>query len=200
MATLGLTKLGAINRMAWWTNQLSYAALDTGGTSDAGRAEEMLDQVTTEILTAGLEFNVERGKEYTPSGSPLKITLGTEVLAVWGSGRHAYRHFDALNGYVFDVDRYSNQFPDATTICLDVVHNASTWDDLPPTAKEYIAWTACRKWHQINNGDPQRDAWIIEHMLSAARAARPLTQLPGQSIATAQPFVPTGGKSQGQGQ
>jgi len=189
MPTLGLTKLGAINRMAWWTNQLSYAALDTGGTSDAGRAEEMLDQVTKEILAAGFEFNVYRGREYTPTGTPFKITLESTVLAVWGAGRHAYRHFDAVNGFVFDIDRYSNEFPDATNICLDVVYGAATWDDIPPVVKEYISWVSCRKWTQINNGDPQRDAWLMEHILGAARAARPLTQLPGHQIQTAQPFV-----------
>lgn len=200
MATLGLSKLGAVNRMAWWVNQLSYGALDTGGTSDAGRAEELLDQCTTEILTAGLEFNVERGHEYTPSGSPFKVALASTVLAIWGSGRHAHRHFDAINGYAYDIDRRSNEYPDATAICVDVVHNVASWDDLPPTAKEYIAWAATRKWAQINNGNPQRDAWIIEHILEAARAARPLTQLPGTMIATAQPFVPSMAQGKAQAQ
>lgn len=200
MPTLGLTKLGAINRMAWWTNQLSFAALDTGGSSDAARAEEMLDQVTVEVLAAGFEFNVHRGKEYTPanvSGS-LKVTLDSTVLAIWGAGRHAYRHFEAVNGFAFDIDRYSDIFPDTTTICLDVAYGVSSWDNIPPVVKEYIAWVACRKYTQINSGDPQRDSWIMEHVLGAARAARPLTQLPGHNIQIAQPFVAMQGKAQQQ--
>ena len=188
-ATHGLSKLGAVNRMLWWANILSVSALDTGNPSDAGIAEEALDQVTVACLTAGFAFNVQRCKSYTPNGS-FQIVLTSTVLAVRGAGSYAHRQFDAINGFVFDMDRYTNVFPDTTPVTLDVISNTGTWDDLPAAVKEYIAWNAVRKWQQTHGGDPQRDAFIIEHIEEAARTARPIRVLPGDEPMATQPFVP----------
>jgi len=190
MATLGLTKLGAVNRMFWWVNQFSVSALDTGGTSDAAKMEEFLDQITLNILAQGLAFNTQRSKSYTPAGSPYKITLASTVLAVRGAGNCAHRQFDAISGFAFDIDRYSNEYPDATVVMLDVMSNVAAWDDIPPAAKEYIAWCAARGYQQCNKGSPQHDEWLRQHCENASRAARPIRVLPGDEPMGVQPYVP----------
>jgi len=73
----GLTKLAAVNQILEAVKQFPVTALDTGGTSDAARAEAVLDRELTAILSNGWHENTDVNKEHK---------LATKNIAVTGAG------------------------------------------------------------------------------------------------------------------
>ena len=80
MATLGLTRLRAINRVlrgsGFDTITTAPAAADT---DEAADAEDVLDEVTDIVLTQGFPENTQKGKKYTPDGTGPQGGSGTST-------------------------------------------------------------------------------------------------------------------------
>ncbi len=70
MASSGLTTLQAVNQILEGINEFPFAALDTGGTSVASQAENVLDRVDKQIQAKGWHENTE----YNVTLSPADVT------------------------------------------------------------------------------------------------------------------------------
>lgn len=70
MATLGLTRLRAINRILRGSGEDTVTAVPSASDVTASKdAEDVLDEVTDLVLKAGWPENTEKGKAYTPAGA-----------------------------------------------------------------------------------------------------------------------------------
>ena len=105
MANLGLSKLGAVNRIIYSANERPVAALDTDGASIQSDAERFLDDFNVVVQSYGWPENTHFFEEFTPSGGT--ITVPSDTLALWSSGKNEYRTL-VLNGdRVYDADTFS---------------------------------------------------------------------------------------------
>jgi hypothetical protein len=161
MPSAGLTKIQGVNRVLRAVNELPVTVLETGGPNIVSRAEEVLDEARVAYLIRGWDQeNIYRAKRYTPSGSPAKIQLDADVLRIRGAANCEHRSFQIRGGYVFDMNRYSNEFTD-TEIFLDVAVDIP-WDDLSPGMKEAIADEAFVAMQRYYRGSPDQDSWAQE--------------------------------------
>lgn len=178
MATSGLQKLEAVNEMLECKNEARAAALDSSGSwptltygnSSAGLAEYMLDRVSRRMQSYGWPDNTNYGQRYTPSGSPFKVALANTVLWLRGAGRDAYRNLTirGVSGtsYIWDVDRRTNEYADATVIEVDEI----VWldfDNLQPRTKDVVAAAAAVIFQRRTRGSPEHDAYLGEERLIA---------------------------------
>ena len=128
-----MTTLDAVNELLESIGEPPVTALDTGGTSDEGDAERILDREVKRQLTKGWVANTELDREFTRDGSN-EIVLAS-ILTVLGPSRNEsrYRNLAIRNGKLYDRDE--NSFTFAESVKLDVVV------DLPLTElPEKLAW------------------------------------------------------------
>ncbi len=83
----GLTKLQAVNELLEATNILPATALDTGSRNNVGLAEDLLDRVTSDVMTRGWHANTE-GSEAFPIELefPTRESTGTVASGTFVAG------------------------------------------------------------------------------------------------------------------
>lgn len=141
----GLTRIEAVNRIlrAWGMARIS--TLDssgswpslTYGTSDAGEAESILDEVTAEVLTERWDHAmVDLHKTYTADGSGfVDLDEGNEnVLKVRGSGDYQAHALSIRSGRLYDNVNNTANFGNGATVTLDVIQNIA-FENLDPALK-----------------------------------------------------------------
>jgi len=165
MADLGLTKLKAVNRMLRTIPILPVAALDPSGSSEASRAEEVLDEVTDAVLLEGYYDNFVRCKLFTAVAS--EITVTSDVLRVRSAGPNQHRNFTLKSDKVYDLDRDTSTFASATEqIYLDVWKKWS-FVDLAPQLKELITNRAAVVYQSRRRGSPDMDQTLTRESAQA---------------------------------
>ena len=102
MADVGSSKLACVNRILQQADMLPVSSLDTGGNSDAGRAELVLDNKSIEVQAQGLRENTYTDT-LTADGSG-NVSLPGTVLDVRGSHEHAHRNFRTDGDQLYDID------------------------------------------------------------------------------------------------
>ena len=172
MAVLGLAKLDAVNRMLRAVNELPFAALDTGGTSIAARAEETLDIVTSEILSRGFDENTVYCEVLTHSAGI--FTVASDTLFVRPAGRDQWRKLTLRGDKVWNLTTGSNSWTGvATTLDVDRIY-AVAFVDMSPRLKIFITKWATMIFQREYRGSGElhallaSDAFLSE--LAATRA------------------------------
>lgn len=164
MATLGLTKLQAVNRILRAASLRPVTALDTGGTSEAADAEDLLDEVDVELQSKGWPENTVRAQSHTAAdvgGGVYKITVASDTLDIRPVGADAHRTL-VLNGdIVFDANQNTEDFGSAVVIYFDRVKELD-FIDCSPKLKNLIAAEAARRYQQAFLNSPSRDQFLAE--------------------------------------
>ena len=156
MAVYGLTTLDAVNQMLRAIKLQPVGALDTGGTSPAAEAEEMLDQERFSILAEGWFQNTSRGITEA-AANPITVA---EALRVDAAGVDFDRNVTLRGETLYDMDAQSVDFS-AADIVLDIVRPLD-YADLSPKLKDYIAASAALKFQRRKISGPQQDAYLVE--------------------------------------
>lgn len=160
MATLGMTKLEAVNEMLEAKGLKRVAALDTGGTSDAGTAEYVLDRIDRRIQEMGWPENTELAQTFTPSGNA--ITVNADTLWIRGSYPHTHWRYVLRADGVFDVS--ANSLTINAAIVLDRIKKLS-FADMAPRTKELIAVAAATIFQRRQRGEQSQDMWLTQEQV-----------------------------------
>lgn len=160
MATLGMTKLEAVNEMLEAKGIKRVAALDPGGSSEAGSAEYLLDRIDRRIQEMGWPENTEIGQTFTPSGNA--ITVNSDTLWIGGSTKHTADRYTLRADGVFDL--YTNSLTITAAIVLDRIKKLS-FADLAPRTKELIAVSAATIFQRRTRGEALQDSWLAQEQI-----------------------------------
>lgn len=168
-----MTTLEAVNIILRAARQPTASSLDTGNPSTVGDAEQVLDDVTREIMQEGWNANTDRDVTFTPDGSDEVDFSGESigvlsVIPVYGS---AGLNVSIRSDKLYDVDENRSTFPDNDTIRLDVIRDLS-FTAAPYYLQNLIAQTAALRFQQEKSGGRVDDAFIRERAMSARDFAR----------------------------
>ena len=105
-----MTKLDAVQRIMRRVGMGAVAALQTGEESDAGRIEDMLDQVSLDTQQRGWNFNERRDVELTPDVSTKKIALPTGTIQIDSDAQSLSCDVTQLGSFLFDREHNTDQF------------------------------------------------------------------------------------------
>lgn len=186
MAVLGLTKLEAVNRILRVINEWPVSALDTGGASIQGRAEQVLDEMNTAFQAAGLEENTIYNKSYTADGSG-NVTVAAGVLNV----SHLNRRVALRGDQVYNLSDNTANWGAGATVLLNVVEEIA-FESLPPATKEVVCREAEIQFQQRWRGSPQQNQYLMVDRAKFGSFTKPPTQQhsvvrPIQTFVPAQP-------------
>ena len=127
------TKLQAVNQIISNIGQAPATSLETTN-PQVSLAEDLIDQVSTDVQAEGWVFNTERDYPFTPDAVSGEIVIPSNVLQVdveWGSLYNVV----IRGGKLYDRNNHSFRW-DKTQ------HLKTTWlfdfEDLPDAAKQYI--------------------------------------------------------------
>lgn len=161
MADVGSSKLACVNRILQQADMLPVSSLDTGGNSDAGRAELVLDNKSIEVQAQGLRENTYTDT-LTANGSG-NVSLPGTVLDVRGSHEHAHRNFRTDGDQLYDIDNNTNNFGAGATVYVEIVYQIE-FVKLSQQSKNYITAAAAREFAQWRRPDPLKDSWGQEYV------------------------------------
>lgn len=163
-----MTKLEAVNRMLREVDEWPVAALDTGGTSAAARAEALLDEKAAEIQAEGWRVNTEtngvEGVELEPDASD-EIVLDADVLDADSYGVDAWRNVTVRGGKLYDIDNDTTEFSAAIRVSLVRELDFTALDRL--LAALVVAEAAVALQRQLIGSRERRD-----ELMAAAQQAR----------------------------
>lgn len=162
MATLGMTKLEAVNEMLEAKGLKRVAALDTGGTSDAGTAEYVLDRIDRRIQEMGWPENTELAQSFTAAANA--ITVASDTLWIRGAFPHTHWRYVLRADGVFDVQANSLTITTGVVIVLDRIKKL-TFADMAPRTKELIAVAAATIFQRRQRGEMSQDAWLTQEQV-----------------------------------
>lgn len=141
MAITNTTKLEAVNTMLSAVGSSPVSTLSGQQTADAIVAQNILDEVTRDVLSQGWDFNHERKISLAPDGDS-QVILGTNVARI-----------DTTPGYNTDYDivqrgnrlydRKSHSYTIGETLTCDVIYFME-FDETPEAARRYMMIRAAR--------------------------------------------------------
>lgn len=133
------TELDAVNLMLESIGETPVSTLDDTGLADVAIAIRTLKTTSREVQTEGWHFNQESDVECIPDGDGF-ITFGQNILRATPT----YKDVNvALRGVrLYDLDNRTYVF--TNSVYMDTV-TFLTWDELPDSARNYIAVKAARK-------------------------------------------------------
>ena len=157
-----ISEIAAVNIMLGVVGQAPIVSLESPVLGVAV-AITVLAEVSRSFQTTGWSFNTQANAELGPSADEdsgripltniLKVTAPRKKLSVRG-------------GYLFDADRYSDDFTDTTCTGLTIVH-ALAFDDLPPSARYYVAVRAARTYQKRVLSETALDRFSAEDEYNA---------------------------------
>lgn len=162
MATLGLSKLDAVNRLLWSINERPVSALQTGGSAIESDAERFLDDTNQSIQSHGWPENTNFYEPFTPTGAGL-INVPSDTLVIRSTGANEYRTLVLQGDAVYDMDRFTLNLG-TDLLYFDRIRLLG-FVDCSPKLKELITTTAMVYFQQRVRGSATQDA-----MLQQARA------------------------------
>lgn len=140
MALTKTTKLQAINTMLSVVGEPPVNSL-SAQRADSLLAQNLLDEVTREVLTYGWQFNSEDNVTFTPDEISGFIYIGDSVVRVDMDPR--YINYDIVIRGNRLYDRKSNSYVFSVPIVVQQVI-LMDFDDMPEVAKRYVAVRAAR--------------------------------------------------------
>lgn len=155
------TTLDAVNEMLMSVGQAPVSTLQVSGIRDVNIAQAELTKVLRRVLSAGWNFNTDTNYELTPDVDG-HITIPNGVLKVDASDKttnYVLRRHDTKGLCLYNRD-------DRTFVFTDPVECDIVWgfefDDLPETARAYIAVSAGRKFQSRVIGSSVLDRFQAE--------------------------------------
>lgn len=148
MASIGSSKLQAVNRIAISIGQQPFSALTSTGSwptltytgSIEGQLERWLDETLYTVLTKGTYHNLAKCKALTADGAGA-ITMASTTLRVKGAGPSEHRNFTVVDGALYDLDRDTATFNASEVVYADV-YKLIEFAKCPPELKELIITSA----------------------------------------------------------
>lgn len=146
MAVLSpMTDLDAVNKMLSSIGQAPVNTLSVTGIGDVAKAIRQLTDVTREVQSVGYSWNTDENVELTPNGDGL-ILLPNGTLGIDASEPTtnvvARRHTASNKLALYDLDTHTFVFTDPVEV--NIVWGFE-FNDLPQTARAYIATAAARR-------------------------------------------------------
>lgn len=162
MATLGMTKLEAVNEMLRAKGDKRVSALDTGAASIAGEAEYLLDIIDRRIQEMGWPENTELNQSFTAAANA--ITVASDTLWIRGSFPTTAWRYQLRGDSVWDVQANSATITTGTVVVLDRIKKL-TFADMAPRTKELIAVSAATIFQRRNRGEALQDSWLAQEQI-----------------------------------
>lgn len=157
-----LDKLGAINLMLTSTGEQKVSTLVDDGVNDTDDAQQVLDEITIEVLSDGWDFNQIRTVLSPDTSGNISVT--NNYLRIDGTDTDYRRRFTVRSNKLYDLDNATDVFDKAVT--LKVTQNLE-FDDIPSACAFFIARSAARVYQQQTRGDPQADQILAQQELRA---------------------------------
>ena len=127
------TKLQAVNQILSNIGQAPATTLNTTN-PQVSLAEDLLDQVSTDVQSEGWVFNTERDYPFTPDTNTQEIAIPDNVLQVdheWGTEYNVV----IRNGKLYDRNEHTFQWDKQQKLKVTWLFD---YADLPEAAKQYI--------------------------------------------------------------
>ena len=159
-----ITELEAVNAMLLSIGQAPVNTLAVSGLTDAAVARTLLTDFTRRVLSRGFAFNQDDGYPLSPDvdgvvlipPTALKVNPDTPKIT---ERRHPTKGRALWNG------------PELTWTFAEPVSCRITWgfpfEDLPETARRYIATAAARQFQARTVGSPILDRFLEEDVATA---------------------------------
>ena len=157
-----VTELAAVNIMLGVVGQAPIASLDNPVLGVAV-AINVLAEISRSFQTTGWSWNSQTDATLGPPNNEdanripltnvLKVTAPRKKLAIRG-------------GYLFDGDRYSDDFEGTACTGLTIIH-ALAFDDMPPPARYYVAVRAARTYQRRVLGEQSLERFSAEEEFNA---------------------------------
>jgi hypothetical protein len=163
-----MDKLSAVNRVLMAVGVRPVAALDTGGYSEAGLAERMVDESDQDIQGWGWHWNIEYEVEIAPDGSN-NIVVPAGAIRIDSDGCHKRRNVVNQGGTLYDLDEQTDQFDE--TLTFTIVYRRD-WDIIPQPFQEWIAEEAAVRFNERFKGNGNAHPGIIDRRDKAKVRAR----------------------------
>lgn len=161
-----MTELEAVNEMLMSIGQAPVNTLAVTGIKDVNIAKTRLTSMTRRVLSRGFNFNTDEGYELTPDVDGL-IAFPAGALKVEGmssADEFTVRRHPSKGMAIYNkVDR---TFEFAAPIAVKITW-AFAFEDLPETARCYIATAAGRRFQSKVVGSPILDRYEEEDEMKA---------------------------------
>lgn len=140
-----MTKLEAVNEILHSIGQAPVNTLDSSAITDAGRIEDLLDRVLRQVLLTGWHFNTDKEWPVTPDSSG-NIVVPANALRIDPTDPDKDFVVRRNGSNLMLYDREDQTFNLGTDeVKLDIVWGFP-FEDLPETARSYIAHRAGRRY------------------------------------------------------
>ena len=156
-----MTELEAVNMMLEAIGELPVASLVGPAVDDVGIAVNCLKQSLRLILSKGKSFNTDYGFTLSPDVSGF-IYAPTDAISIDADSdeRECVMRGSKL------WDSVNNTFVWAAALKCTIIRYM-TFEDLPPTVREFIAYSACRIFLQKRLPNPALDAMLAQQQQEA---------------------------------
>ena len=161
MATLGQTKLDAVNACLLAINEYRVTALDTGGTSIQADAGRVVDESTRYFCAIGYPCNTRNCVAITASTGI--ITVPAATLRIKPAGASAYRNLVLRGDKVYDADQGIGTFGSTETVFLDIAELLD-FEDCDPMLKEEISQHAAQRFARRRIGSQVTDTFLSQEL------------------------------------
>lgn len=192
MATLGMTKIDAVNACLLAISEYRVSALDTGGTSIQADAERCVDDSTRYFCAMGWPCNSRKAVPITPhtgtficqaTGASNELPTGT--LAVQAAGNSQHRHLVLRGDTVYDADNGTTNFGSQSIIYMDIAE-LLTFVECDPMLKEEIAQHAAQRFARRRVGSPLTDGYLSNELALTDTLTKRAGALMGRPLFVAQ--------------
>ncbi len=170
----GFSKLDAVNILLRSIALNPVTALDTGGNSEQGDAERVIDEVDQEMQTRGVPENTVLAVAHVAAldtGSYF-IDFDSTILRVKCVAPARYR--DAIvmrKGRAYNSREQTSNFGSAVTLYFDEVVKLA-WDYLEPTTKHDIIAEATLRFRRRKMPNPAIDSMLQQERVEIAGGVR----------------------------
>ena len=156
-----ISELSAVNILLGVVGQAPIATLDNP-VLGVQVAINVLAEVSRSFQTTGWSFNTQSDATLAPGDEDANRIPLTNILKVTAPRKR----LTVRGGYLFDADRYSDDFENTTCTGLSIVH-ALVFDDMPPPARYYVAVRAARTYQKRVLGEQSLDRFTAEDEYNA---------------------------------
>lgn len=164
-----MTILEAVNEMLESVGEPPVTALDTGGTSDAGQAEGILDRERQRILRQGWVANTLLDRTFTPSAGTITLTVSTLDVLRFRPSKGQYGTFTRRGTSLYDVENHTATF--TASVDLDVMLDIA-FTNLTDALAAYIVKVASVRFQRYLKRGTIDDAMNREELMAARVAAQ----------------------------
>jgi len=146
------TELDAVNMLLFVISESPVNTLDQDTTVAAGTALRLLREESRALQSKGWSFNRDENVALTPNASDNTISFAANTLAVKFKGDDTYGTLAYRSGKVYDRSTQSFVFVSTRAVYADIVLLLG-FEDLPESARRYIAVRAARRYQDARLGD-----------------------------------------------